>query len=55
VVGEDDGAVCAFAACHVLDFFYDGFFAFAGVDYDVCAVVFGEFEAFVAGVDADDF
>lgn len=55
VVAEDNCAVGAFAVGVFVDFFYDCVFAFAGVDGYVGTVFFGEFEAFVSGVDADYF
>lgn len=55
VVRQHDRCVAAFAVGDVLDVFDDGVFAFAGIGDDVGTVLFGELEAFVAGVNADDF
>ena len=55
VVREHDGGIGAFAVCVFVHFFHYGVFAFTGVDRDVCAVFLRELEAFVPGVDADDF
>jgi len=55
VVREYDGAVGAFAVGMFVHFLHYGVFAFTGVDCDVRAVFFRELEAFVPGVDADDF
>ena len=55
VVGNANGGWDALAVCYRVDFFDHFVFAFACVDDDVGAVFFAQFEAFVPGVDADDF